>query len=299
MKLGYNTNGFAHHRLTDAIAILAEQGYQSVAITLDYHSLPPFAADSGPQVEEVRNLLRDYRLSCVIETGARFLLDPYRKHQPTLLDPDSNERARRIGLLMRAINYAQVLGADAVSFWSGAVPTPTSAGGAGEVSQSSKCWQRLIDACRWLSDQASQRGVRLAFEPEPRMLVSTMDDYARLHEAVNHPAFGLTLDVGHLHCLGEGPIPQIIVDWRQVLWNIHIEDMRHGVHEHLMFGEGEMEFEEIARALHTIDYQGGVHVELSRHSHDAVNTAALAREFLLAHGFLLAKSALMKESTSR
>ena len=35
MKLGYNTNGLAHHRLVDAIELLADLGYQSVAITLD------------------------------------------------------------------------------------------------------------------------------------------------------------------------------------------------------------------------------------------------------------------------
>ena len=32
MRLGYNTNGLAHHRLTDAIALLADEGYQSVAL---------------------------------------------------------------------------------------------------------------------------------------------------------------------------------------------------------------------------------------------------------------------------
>jgi len=39
VELGYNTNGLAHHDLVEAIDLLAEIGYASVAITLD-HGLP-------------------------------------------------------------------------------------------------------------------------------------------------------------------------------------------------------------------------------------------------------------------
>ncbi|HQR07141.1 MAG TPA: sugar phosphate isomerase/epimerase family protein [Gemmatales bacterium] len=276
MKLGYNTNGFAHHRLNDAIRILGDLGYQSVAITLDFNSLHPFTADPFPYLDEVRELLESYQMSCVIETGARYLLDRYRKHQPTLLDPDSSARSKRVGMLLRAIEYAHHLNANAVSFWSGTYSISEPA---------DMTWQRLIDSCRWLSDHAARKDVRLAFEPEPGMLVATMDDFARLHGNVNHPHFGLTLDLGHLHCLGEGPIPAIIKRWSRALWNVHLEDMRQGVHDHLMFGEGEMEFTSIAAALHEVGYEGGVHVELSRHSYDAVNVAGAAYRFLVEHGF--------------
>lgn len=276
MKLGYNTNGFAHHRLTDAIHVLGDLGYQSVAITLDVNALHPFAADPFPYLDEVRTLLESYQMSCVIETGARYLLNRYHKHQPTLLDPQSSARSRRVGMLLRAIEYAHHLNADAVSFWSGSPMVDEPA----EIT-----WQRLVDSCRWLSDHAARKEVRLAFEPEPGMLVATMDEFARLHNEVNHSQFGLTLDLGHLHCLGEGPIPSIIKRWSPVLWNIHLEDMRQGIHDHLMFGEGEMEFTSIAAALHEVGYEGGVHVELSRHSYDAVNIAETAYHFLIEHGF--------------
>lgn len=276
MKLGYNTNGFAHHRLPDAIRILGELGYRSVAITLDYHALNPFAPDPQPALEEVKRLLTVFGMNCVIETGARFLLDPYRKHQPTLLDADPGERDKRMGMLLRAIDYAHYLRADAVSFWSG---KPTS----NETIE--VYWQRLINCCTWLTEQAALKGVRLAFEPEPGMFISRMEEFSRLHREVNHSHFGLTLDVGHVHCLNDGEIPAIIEEWKPYLWNIHIEDMRPGVHEHLFFGEGTMEFTSIAKSLHTIKYQGGLHVELSRHSHDAVTTAEKARDFLIINGF--------------
>ncbi len=123
MLLGYNTNGFAHHRLEDAVVILADLGYRSIALTIDYHSLDPFDPALPRQLSAVKTLLQRYGLHSVVETGARFLLDPRRKHQPTLLGP-APERERRLDFLKRAVDVAAELGSDAVSFWSGAPETP-------------------------------------------------------------------------------------------------------------------------------------------------------------------------------
>ena len=68
--------------------------------------------------------------------------------------------------------------------------------------------------------------------------------------------------------------------WKHVLWNVHIEDMKRGVHDHLMFGEGEVDFADVFAGLRAANYAGGVYVELSRHSYDAVNTARKSIEFL-------------------
>lgn len=271
MLLGYNTNGFAHHRLEDALSVLADLGYQSVALTLDWHALNPLEPDLVRRAESLRGQLDKLSLRSVIETGARFLLDPRKKHQPTLVSALAEERQRRLDFLCRAVDAAQALGADAVSFWSG-----TQVDQPGEPS----LWQRLTDGCQQLADYAAERQVRLAFEPEPGMFIDTMPKVGELRRRVARDNFGLTLDIGHLHCQGETPIAQQIRAWREVLWNVHIEDMRRGVHEHLMFGEGEIEFPPVLAALKQIGYAGGVHVELSRHSHDAVNMSRRALEFL-------------------
>ena len=271
MVLGYNTNGFAHPRLDDAIEIMAESGYRGVALTLDVHHLAPFDQSNPRELAYLRERLDQHGLRCVIETGARFLIDARRKHQPTLLTTNANERLPRHVFMLHAIDTAAKLKADCVSFWSG---TPDS------DETDADLFNRLVPQCRWLADYAAERDVRLAFEPEPGMFIDTMDKFAELHSRVNHPAFGLTVDVGHLVCNRELPVSKFLAEWKHVLWNVHIEDMRAGIHDHLMFGEGDVDFADVFAGLRAANYTGGVYVELSRHSYDAVHTARKAKALL-------------------
>jgi L-ribulose-5-phosphate 3-epimerase len=271
MFLGYNTNGFAHHRLEDAVDILAELGYKGLGLTADFHTVDPMARNWRDRAVRLRKHLREVRLRAVVETGARFVLDPKRKHQPTLLDPDRHKALERLHYLEACIELAVEIDESVVSFWSGAAPPDI---------QPKILMARLVESCQRLCHFAGDRRVRLAFEPEPGMFIDTMDKFAELHDKVNDPAFGLTLDVGHAHCLCELPISDHIRKWQDKLFNVHIEDMKRGVHEHLMFGEGEVDFADVFGALKDVGYSRGVYVELSRHSHDAVETAKKAMAFL-------------------
>ncbi len=91
---------------------------------------------------------------------------------------------------------------------------------------------------------------------------------------------GLTIDIGHVQCVEEGPIAGYLRQWAPRLVNVHIEDMRKGIHEHLRFGEGEIDVAPVMRTLMAVGYTGGVHVELSRHSHIAPEVARESIEFL-------------------
>ena len=121
MKLGFNTNGLACHRTQEGLSLLAETGYRAVALTLDHHLLDPYSKNLSREMDETRSLLRRLDLAVVVETGARFLLNPRVKHDPTLLSPTPEERARRVDFLVRSIDIACELEAEALSFWSGAL----------------------------------------------------------------------------------------------------------------------------------------------------------------------------------
>jgi L-ribulose-5-phosphate 3-epimerase len=271
MHFGYVTNGFAHHSLPAAIELLAGIGYRSVAITLDHNALNPYGEHFEREVSETAELLGRHNMRTVIETGARFLLNPAVKHEPTLVSQREEDRLRRIDFIKRSIDVAATLGSDCVSIWSGVVRHATGRDAA--LAELASGLQRVLD-------HADRRDVDLGFEPEPDMLIDTTDSFAELLDRVDSPRLKLTLDVGHLHCLGETPIPAVIRRWGKRIANVHIEDMRAGVHDHLMFGEGEMDFPPIIAALAEVGYDGGVHVELSRHSHDAPRVAQRAFDFL-------------------
>jgi len=271
MLLGYNTNGMAHHDLFDAVALLGEIGYRSVAITIDHHALAPHGRFLPQRLARLRRLLRQFGMRSVIETGARFLLDRERKHEPTLVSESSVGRAQRIDFYRHAIHCAAELGSDCVSLWSGVLRD----GIAHEEAMA-----RLVEGLREVLEFAAKQDVLIGFEPEPGMFIDSMARYEALLPLVDAPNLGLTLDVGHLHCQGELPLARTIRRWSSALVNVHLEDMRAGVHEHLMFGEGEIDFPPVLQALGDAGYEGGIHVELSRHSHNAPTAARRAFDFL-------------------
>lgn len=270
LSFGYNTNGFAHHKLEDALEVIADCGYQGVALTLDVHHCNPFTTEPADLLRLSQTLDR-LRLRCVIETGARYLLHPQRKHYPTLVS--SEGRQIRLEFLRRAIDIAAELNAECVSFWSGAPDA--------DVPEH-QAWDWLVTACVQLTEHAKRRGIQLAFEPEPGMLVDDTAKFEVLKKHITTARFGLTLDIGHVFCTETTPFRQVYGKFASLVRNIHIEDIRDRKHEHLMFGEGELDFVAILRVLADNKYTGLINVELSRDSHRAPEVARRAYEFLTA-----------------
>jgi L-ribulose-5-phosphate 3-epimerase len=265
-KIGYNTNGFAHHRLDDALHVIAELGYRAVALTPDANHLPPDHT-SDAQLRTMRALLEQLHLAVVVETGARYVLDPRRKHRPTLVDADSAERARRLDFLVRCAEIAAALGGDTISLWSG-VP-------AADVSRDD-AWRFLAEGVVRLHERVTPLGVRIAFEPEPGMLVSGLAEWERLRGATSLPDLGLTLDVGHVPCTETISAGDAIRRYASALRTVHLDDTRNAVHEHLQIGDGDLDWPDILRALDEAKFAGIASVELSRHSHAAPEAARVA-----------------------
>ena len=271
LRHAYNTNGLQNHRLDDALHLLADTGYDGVALTLDHAHLDPFAEHLTDRTAAVRRRLQTLGLGCVVETGARFLLDPRRKHEPTFVTADPDRRAERLEFLRAATRIAHDLEAECVSFWAG-VPAPG--------VDRDHAWRWLVDGVCRLAETAAPLGVTLAFEPEPGMLVETVDQYRGLAEAA--PSLRLALDVGHCLVTGDREPQRAVVECAGELGTVAIEDMRRGEHIHRAFGEGDLDLSAVLGALVDVEWGGLVCVELSRDSHRAHELVATTLEALRA-----------------
>lgn len=245
LRFGYGTSGFANHRLGDALRVIANLGYEGVALTLDHQHLDPYAKDLSRQVALLSIDLDRLGLSLVIETGAGYLLDPWRKYSPTLLESD---REYRVDLLLRAVTLAADLGGEAVSFSSG--PTPPGV-------PDRMAWERLVTGCSTVLDAAEKRNVPLGFEPGPDMLIADLDGYERLCTSLGNPKrFGLTLGIGR----DGGSSPGRVLRAGSRVVNVHLHDV---------LGHTPEDLPPAFSALGEIGYRGLVSVELPFHSQAA------------------------------
>ena len=275
LRYAYNTNGCAHHRLPQAIDLISDAGYDGVALTLDWQHLDPLADDWEARTDAVREHLDDHRLACMIETGARYLLDPRMKHEPTLLNRTASGRARRVAFLKRALDIQVRLGAETVSCWSGVRRDPVT---------DPQAWGYLRDGLAEVLDYAAEVGGELSFEPEPGMLVETNADFSRLVRSLDTHGehLRLALDLGHVWVTGEtfpgetrtdvAPAAAVYA-FAKTLGTVAIEGMAKGVHVHLPLDQGDMPLAPCLEALRNVGYERLVTVELSRESpraHEAI-----------------------------
>lgn len=268
-SLFYNTNGFAHHRLDDACRALADLGYDGVSLTPDVHHLDP-ERSTPAEVESFRALLESLSLQITLESGARFLLNSRRKHYPTLLTSAAFEVRQES--YRRHIDLARQLGSPILSIWSGR--------GEEDTPPFERAIALLADRMMPVLDYAAEAGVKVTFEPEPGMLIERVDQWEVLNGHLRGHQLGLTLDTGHVAAVETVSCSQLIEEAGESLALVQLDDSPVGIHEHRMFGEGAMDFDPIFASIDARVTPPPLSVELSRHSHNAIEIARQSAVFV-------------------
>jgi sugar phosphate isomerase/epimerase len=157
-------------------------------------------------------------------------------------------------------------------FWSGSLPA--------DVDEET-AWSRRVDGVGQVLRHAEERDVVCAVEPEPGMLIDTLDGVLALRRRLGDPdRLRVTLDLGHVVCNETRDLPSTIRHAGGLIANVQVDDMVAGVHEHLELGTGEVDFPAALAALEEVGYTGLASLELPRQSHAAPTVAERSLTFL-------------------
>ena len=127
---------------------------------------------------------------------------------------------------------------------------------------------------------AAQFETKILIEPEPGLLIEKFEQYLEFADRLDSPHVGLNFDIGHAYCVGEDP-----QDWvaRMAPHTVHyhFEDIAASrVHQHLIPGDGAIDFAATLQAIKATGYNGWITVELYPYIDNPDEAAQRAHEYL-------------------
>ncbi len=256
MQLAFSTNAYLNFSFDDAVTRLAAIGYQGVEIMADVpHAWPAFLLPE--QKQGLRDALSKNHLA--ISNVNAFMMHAVndarqRYWHPSWIEPDRHYRQIRIDHTARALTLARELGAPCIT---------TEPGGPVEPGASWKAALKLfVEGIKPVADHAQKEGVLLLVEPETGLMIYTADQFLEFIQHIDSPAVGLNFDVGHSYCVGDDPattIPRVA----KYIRHFHLEDIAATrIHQHLIPGDGAIDFAAVMRAIKGIGYNGWLTIEL-------------------------------------
>ncbi len=252
MKLAYSTNAYRRSTVEDAVTRIAGIGYTGVELMADRPHFWPREMTNG-EIDAIRRALDDAGLS--ISNINAFMTTAIGDFwHPSWIEPDAILRRLRVEHTVASLRVAQKLGAPSITTEPGG-PLP-------EGESRDRAIDTFVVGLNEALRVAEEVGVLLLVEPEPALLIENAEQFLELADRIRSPMFGLNFDIGHFYCVGED-IPQAIRRLQRHIRHYHVEDIAETrVHEHLIPGDGAIDFSAAFDAVRVTGYQGWLTVEL-------------------------------------
>jgi sugar phosphate isomerase/epimerase len=245
MKFGFRTGGFRGWRIEAILEELARIGFDGAELCLESDDVRP-ENFTRKQADEIRRLMDGLGLEVA---SVSYHADAESPNQRLLNTSRSVEVADWIGADVLIINAERI-----------------------REGEKEAQWRDLVDRLKSLTELAGKRGVNIAVEPEPLLVVSDTDDMLRMMDEVNSPNLKVNLDIGHAY-ITDPDLPESIKRQGNAIVHAHIEDIKDKIHNHLEIGQGDIDFAAMHAAFMEIGYDGYYVVDLFRLGDDPASVA--------------------------
>jgi sugar phosphate isomerase/epimerase len=231
LEFGYRTGTF-RQPIQETAAQLAAMGYDCLELCLEAPDVRPEQLDAD-RCAQIRASLD--------EAGIGLASLSYHADREPLDQRRANQQ--------RAVRAAAWMGSSIL------VLNPEKA------TDPERQWVEHVTRFQRLCALADELGVTIAIEPEPLLVVGSSADATRMLEQVGSPRLCVNLDIGHAFLTDDDLAGSIRMLGDRIV-HLHLEDMASGVHRHLPFGAGDIDFTSVRQALADIGYAGPYVVDL-------------------------------------
>ena len=255
MKLAFSSNAYLNYPIEEAIARVAQAGYEGIELLADVpHAWP--AGLLPVHKERIRRGLEEHglKISNINAFMMNAVADPRHPYwHPSWIEHE-HYRAIRREHTKRALRLAQELGAPNITTEPGG-PLPQGM----PWKQAAEIFYQELMPCVEVAEEVQ---VQLLIEPEPGLLIERFEQYEELVARIDSPWVGLNFDIGHAFCVGQDP-QHWIARMAPHTRHYHLEDIAATrVHEHLIPGHGAIDFPATLKAIAQSGYRGWLTVEL-------------------------------------
>ena len=130
-------------------------------------------------------------------------------------------------------------------------------------------WNRQIECCKRLCEVAEKANMPLAMEFEPGFVIDNTALMLKAFDEIDSPMMKVNLDVGHVFLCDPNPM-QAIEDCGPYIVHAHLENMKTGVHNHLVPYEGDMDLPGYIAKLREVGFDGMAAFDAYQYDYAAV-----------------------------
>ncbi|MGO9646077.1 MAG: sugar phosphate isomerase/epimerase family protein [Candidatus Bathyarchaeia archaeon] len=256
MKLCLSSLAYIRCPIETAIERTSKLEFEAIEIMANRpHMLPEDYNDK--EVARIASLLKSHNLKVAAITSSNGTPHWHFTH------PNKRVRSAAVRHIKNCVDLASHLKAPIVEVVSG---SPIIEG----ISEQDS-WEWLLDELADCTDYAKRHKKIIGLEPEPGMVISSSDQADRMMREIGSNSIRLLIDIGHLHVTKED-IPRTVMKMKDKLVHVHIHDNDSTEDQHLVTGEGNINFKPIIEALQKISYSGYLSAEVKQGEGDSAAT---------------------------
>ncbi|MBI5555927.1 MAG: sugar phosphate isomerase/epimerase [Elusimicrobia bacterium] len=252
MDIGISTGLFYTHKVWDLLSLIKKAGFEIVELWnggKEWGAETHFDHHDHKQVKALQDALWDQQIRGLTMHGPFGI-------SCDISVPDEKVRKKAIDEIGLAIETAAKIGAKIVIVHSGNMLTNSQDG-----FEKNRRIETSIQSLKIISEIAQKKNVRLALENLlGGMVAGEAWQLEQIIEALDKDVVGVCVDVSHAS-LGK-ELDKILKTFSSRIIAVHISDNHGKMDDHLIPGEGTLDFVKIARKLKEINYGGVFTLEI-------------------------------------